>query len=108
MTSSSLLSAQAARRAAAVRCAEPPCCMEIEHRNGGFSQICRVAHAGIARRGTCQSPLSSPRAFRPSCSPCSRMRHLSRSRQESWNWLSPHDMHILQYTHASLTLRAQS
>lgn len=26
------------------------------------------------------------------------MRHVSLSRQESWNWLSPHDMHFLQYT----------
>ena len=55
-----------------------------------------------------QNTVSSPRAFRPSCSPCSLMRHLSLSRQESWNWLSPHDMHIWQYTHASPTLRAQS
>ena len=98
MTSSSLFSAQAAHRAAAVRCAEPPCCRGREYRNGVFSQTCRAAHAVTADRGTCQSPLSLPRASRPSCSPCSRMRHLSRSRQESWNWLSPHDMHIWFFT----------
>ena len=94
MTSYFLLSALAAHRAAAVRCSEPPCYKVKEYRNGVFSQTCRAAHAGTADRGTCQSPLSLPRASRPSCSPCSRMRLLSLSRQESWNWLSPHDMHI--------------
>ena len=57
MTSSFSLSALAAHRDAAVCCAEPPCCMVIEYRNGVFSQTGRAAHAGTADRGTCQSPV---------------------------------------------------
>ena len=98
MTSLSFLSARAAHRAASVCCAEHPCCMVRVCRSVVSLQTCREEHAVTTSQGTCQYPFPWPCAYRLSCSPYSRMRCYCLSRQESWNWLSPHDMHIWQYT----------
>ena len=74
MTFLSFLSARAAHRAAAVCCAEYPCCMVRVCRSGVSLQTCREEHAVTTSRETCQSPRSLLHACCLSCSPYSRMR----------------------------------